>query len=155
MIQQQRPEPARPVRALTDNQFIETIRYEGRYPTRERATVVIRTVLAAFGQQLGAGDRAELASALPPSAARQLTARSAADRSLSGGELVADIARHTPGATRATARWDTGTVLTTVARLAGPDLLARVLTGLPDGYALLFGQARLVHPRPASSPSPR
>ncbi|MFF0450616.1 DUF2267 domain-containing protein [Streptomyces sp. NPDC004609] len=153
MIQQHRPEPTRPVRALTDNQFIETVRYEGRYPTRERAAVVTRTVLAALGQQLSGGDRTDLAAALPPVAASHLTARTGADRPLGGGELVADIAHHTPGATRATARWDTGTVLTTVARLAGPDLLARVLTGLPDGYALLFGQARLVRPRPAS-PSP-
>lgn len=48
------------------------------------------------------------------------------------------------GGTPATARWDTGAVLATVADLAGPDLLDRILTQLPSGYALLFGRAELV-----------
>ncbi|RPK43120.1 hypothetical protein EES37_17650 [Streptomyces sp. ADI91-18] len=60
-----------------------------------------------------------------------------------------DLAART-GATPATARWDTGAVLTVVARLAGPDLLARILRRLPDGYALLFGQAELRRPQPAA-----
>ncbi|MFE2275645.1 DUF2267 domain-containing protein, partial [Streptomyces lavendulae] len=55
------------------------------------------------------------------------------------------------GATPAVARWDTGAVLAIVTRLAGPDLLARILRRLPDGYALLFGQAELHRPEPAAA----
>lgn len=50
----------------------------------------------------------------------------------------------------AIARWDTGAVLAVVTRLAGPDLLARILRHLPGGYALLFGQAELRQPQPTA-----
>ncbi|MFE6268580.1 hypothetical protein ACFVQ9_07270 [Streptomyces goshikiensis] len=40
-------------------------------------------------------------------------------------------------------------MLSTVARLAGPDLLGRILRRLPGGYALLFGQTELRRPEPA------
>ncbi|GDY69393.1 hypothetical protein SAV14893_087860 [Streptomyces avermitilis] len=54
-----------------------------------------------------------------------------------------DLAERT-GGTLATTRWDTGTVLGVLARLAGDDLTARIIGQLPDGYALLFGRAQLV-----------
>lgn len=38
----------------------------------------------------------------------------------------------------ATTRWDVGSILGVVARIAGPDLLDRILTRLPSGYAILF-----------------
>ncbi|MFI1155104.1 DUF2267 domain-containing protein, partial [Streptomyces sp. NPDC020817] len=38
-----------------------------------------------------------------------------------------------------------------VTRLAGPDLLTRILHQLPDGYALLFGQAELRRTEPAAA----
>ncbi|MGW3450281.1 DUF2267 domain-containing protein, partial [Streptomyces sp. NPDC001076] len=47
------------------------------------------------------------------------------------------------GASQATTRWDTGSVFSAVAALAGPDLLTRILRQLPSGYALLFGRAEL------------
>ncbi|MFD7094089.1 hypothetical protein [Streptomyces xanthophaeus] len=47
----------------------------------------------------------------------------------------------------AVARWP-GAVL---ARLAGPDLLARILHKLPGGYALLFGETELRQPQPAAA----
>ncbi|WCD91182.1 hypothetical protein KPP03845_200143 (plasmid) [Streptomyces xanthophaeus] len=50
----------------------------------------------------------------------------------------------------AVARWP-GAVLAIVARLAGPDLLARILHKLPDGYTLLFGQTELRQPQPAAA----
>ncbi|MFE9845047.1 hypothetical protein [Streptomyces goshikiensis] len=37
-----------------------------------------------------------------------------------------------------------------VARLAGPDLLARIPRRLPYGYALLFGHAQPRRPEPAA-----
>ncbi|KJY17238.1 hypothetical protein VR43_30815, partial [Streptomyces sp. NRRL S-104] len=63
---------------------------------------------------------------------------------------VKDLAART-GTSPAVARWDTGAVLAVVARLAGPGLLARILHRLPDGYALLFGQAQLRRPEPAAA----
>ncbi|MBK3589370.1 DUF2267 domain-containing protein, partial [Streptomyces sp. MBT57] len=47
------------------------------------------------------------------------------------------------GGTAATARWDAGTVLAAVGSLMDPALVARVIDGLPTGYALLFGRAQL------------
>ncbi|MEC4576493.1 hypothetical protein [Streptomyces virginiae] len=98
--QPRRANPAQP--AMTFDQMLERVRYEGDHPTRERAEEAVRTVLAARA-----------------------------------------------GTTPAVARWDTGAVLAVVARLAGPDLLARILRQLPGGYALLFGEAELRQPQPA------
>ncbi|MFE9796808.1 DUF2267 domain-containing protein [Streptomyces goshikiensis] len=136
--------------AMTFDRMLERVRYEGAYPTRERAAEAVHHVLAALGRQLTGDERADLAQCLPIEAALTLTARIPTTEHLTGWGFVKDLASRT-GATPATARWDTGAVLTVVARLAGPDLLARVLRRLPGGYALLFGQAELRRPEPAAA----
>ncbi|MFI5642520.1 DUF2267 domain-containing protein [Streptomyces goshikiensis] len=136
--------------AMTFDRMLERVRYEGAYPTRERAAEAVHHVLAALGRQLTGDERADLAQCLPIEAALTLTARIPTAEQLTGWGFVKDLAART-GATPATARWDTGAVLTVVARLAGPDLLARVLRRLPGGYALLFGQAELRRPEPAAA----
>ncbi|WP_407836305.1 DUF2267 domain-containing protein [Streptomyces sp. DSM 116496] len=140
MYDQPRPNPAPP--AMTFEQVLERVRYEGAYPTRERAEEAVRTVLAALGRQITGDERVDLAQRLPVEAALTLTARIPDTEQLTGWGFVKDLATRT-GATPATARWDTGAVLAVVTRLAGPDLLARILHQLPGGYALLFGQAEL------------
>ncbi|CAM5392208.1 hypothetical protein SMICM304S_04230 [Streptomyces microflavus] len=45
------------------------------------------------------------------------------------------------GGTAATARWDAGTVLAAVGALMDPALVARIIDGLPTGYALLFARS--------------
>ncbi|MET7937368.1 DUF2267 domain-containing protein [Streptomyces sp. NPDC005322] len=131
---------------MTFDELIEAVRYDGIYPTRERAEEVTRTVLAALGRQLTGDERVALAAVLPTRAARMFAGEVPRPEPLTGWGFVKDIAAHTPGATRATARWDAGSVLGVLARLAGPELLARILGRLPDGYALLFGQAQLARP---------
>ncbi|MFI1936008.1 DUF2267 domain-containing protein [Streptomyces purpureus] len=74
---------------------------------------------------------------------------SALGRQLTGWGFVKDLAGRV-GGSPATARWDAGSVLSTVARLAGPQLLDRVLARLPEGYALLFGRAELRQSRSAA-----
>ncbi|MFE9845433.1 DUF2267 domain-containing protein [Streptomyces goshikiensis] len=142
------PRPNASQTAMTFEQMLERVRYEGAYPTRERAAEAVHHVLAALGRQLTGDERVDLAQCLPVEAALTLTAQIPDTRHLTGWGFVKDLAART-GATPATARWDTGAVLTTVARLAGPDLLARILHRLPEGYALLFGQAELRRPEPA------
>ncbi|QDQ16088.1 DUF2267 domain-containing protein [Streptomyces spectabilis] len=122
--------------------MLEKVRYEGAYPTRDRAEEAVRLVLAGLGRQLTGDERVELAARLPREAARVLTDQIPAPRPLTGWAFVKDLASRN-GATLATTRWDTGSVLCTVAALAGPDLLTRVLHQLPSGYALLFGRAEL------------
>ncbi|MFE6270384.1 DUF2267 domain-containing protein [Streptomyces goshikiensis] len=134
--------------AMTFDQMLERVRYEGAYPTRERAAEAVHHVLAALGRQLTGDERVDLAQCLPIEAALTLTAQIPDTRHLTGWGFVKDLAART-GATPAVARWDTGAVLATVARLAGPDLLGRILRRLPGGYALLFGQAELRRPEPA------
>ncbi|MFE9804364.1 DUF2267 domain-containing protein [Streptomyces goshikiensis] len=136
--------------AMTFDRRLERVRYEGAYPTRERAAEAVHHVLAALGRQLTGDERADLAQCLPVESALTLTAQIPDTRHHTGWGFVKDLAART-GATPATARWDTGAVLATVARLAGPDLLARILRRLPDGYALLFGQAELRRPEPAAA----
>ncbi|MFG2715774.1 DUF2267 domain-containing protein [Streptomyces goshikiensis] len=135
--------------AMTFDQMLEHVRYEGAYPTRERAAESVYTVLAALGRQVTGEERVDLAQRLPVEAALTLTAQIPDTEQLTGWGFIKDLASRT-GATPATARWDTGAVLAVVSRLAGPDLLDRILQRLPDGYALLFGQAELRRPQPVT-----
>lgn len=143
------PRPDGPSTAMTFDEMLERVRYEGAYPTRERAEEAVRTVLAALGRQITGDERIDLAQRLPVEAALTLAARIPDAEQLTGWGFVQDLAERT-GGTPATARWDTGAVLAVVTRLAGPDLLARILRRLPGGYALLFGQAELRRPQPAA-----
>ncbi|MCX5400560.1 DUF2267 domain-containing protein [Streptomyces sp. NBC_00102] len=127
--------------AMTYTLMLEKIRYDGAYPTRERAEEAVRLVLAGLGGQLTGTERQGLAARLPEEAAGVFLA-GRPEAPLTGRDFVTSLALLT-GASTATTRWDTGSVLTTVAQLAGPDLLARVLQALPQGYALLFGRAEL------------
>ncbi|MGW6690023.1 DUF2267 domain-containing protein [Streptomyces sp. NPDC054961] len=146
--------PERSLVAMTYHQMLERVRYEGAYPTRERAEAAVRAVLAALGRQLTGDERVDLARCLPVEAALALTASVPAAGHLAGHldgwEFVKDLAART-GGTPATARWDTGAVLAPVSVLAGPDLLSRILRQLPEGYALLFGQAQLLRPQPMAA----
>ncbi|MET9966933.1 DUF2267 domain-containing protein [Streptomyces sp. NPDC006356] len=126
-------------------QMLETVRYEGAYPTRGRAEEAVRLVVAGLGRQLTGDERVELAAHLPHEAARILAEQIPDTEPLTGWAFVKDLAART-GASLATARWETGSVLTAVAALAGPDLLTRILHQLPSGYALLFGRAELTQP---------
>lgn len=128
---------------MTFHQMTEWIRYEGAYPTRERAEEVTRAVLAALGRQLTGDERVDLAACLPTEAALDFTGQIPEAEPLTGWGFVKDLATRT-GVTPAVARWDTGAVLTVVAHLADLGLLDRILAQLPPGYALLFGRAELV-----------
>ncbi|MFD8720434.1 DUF2267 domain-containing protein [Streptomyces sp. NPDC059629] len=122
--------------------MLEKVRYDGAYPTRERAEEAVRLVLSGLGRQLAGDERVELAARLPVEAARILTAQIPDTHPLGSWAFVKDLAART-GASPATARWDTGSVFSAVAACAGPDLITRILRRLPSGYALLFGRAEL------------
>lgn len=130
-------------REMTFEHFLEKVRYDGAYPSRESAEVVVRDVLAALGRLLDGEGRTQIAACLPSAAAGVLTGQESDGRFLTGHEFVMDLAGRT-GTTPAVARWNAGTVLTAVAALAGPALLDSVLAALPAGHALLFGRAELI-----------
>ncbi|WP_326588938.1 DUF2267 domain-containing protein [Streptomyces sp. NBC_01294] len=144
------PRPDRPTPAMTFDQMLERVRYEGAYPTLERAEEAVRTVLAGLGRQITGDERLDLAQCLPVEASLALTAQIPDTEQLTGWGFVKDLAART-GVSPAIARWDTGAVFATVTALAGPDLLARILQRLPDDYALLFGQAQLRRPQRAAA----
>ncbi|ARX89439.1 MULTISPECIES: DUF2267 domain-containing protein [Streptomyces] len=123
-------------------QMLEKVRYEGAYPTRERAEEAVREVLAGLGRQLTGDERVDLARCLPLEAARVLTAQIPDTQPLTGRDFVKDLATRS-GASLATTRWDIGSVFAAVTAHAGPHLITRILRRLPTGYALLFGQADL------------
>ncbi|MFI5642300.1 DUF2267 domain-containing protein [Streptomyces goshikiensis] len=148
MYDQLRPNVSQP--AMTFDQMLERVRYEGAYPTRQRAAEAVHHVLSALGCQLTGDERVDLAQALPAEAALTLTAQIPETEHLTGWGFVKDLASRT-GVSPAVARWDTGAVFAVVTRIAGPDLLARILRRLPDDYALLFGQAQLSRPHPAAA----
>lgn len=135
-------QPSRSTAGMTFEQMLEHVRYEGAYATRDQAEQAVRAVLAAFGRQLTGEERVELASRLPYEAALTFTSEIPATEPLTGWGFVKDLATRT-GGSAATTRWDTGTVFRIVAHFAGEELLSRILTQLPSGYALLFGRAEL------------
>ncbi|MEU7225305.1 DUF2267 domain-containing protein [Streptomyces chrestomyceticus] len=122
--------------------LLEKVRYDGAYPTRQKAEEAVHLVLSGLGRQLTGDERVELAARLPAEAACILTAQIPDPQPLGGWAFVKDLAART-GASLATTRWDTGAVFSAVAAHAGPDLLTRILRQLPSGYALLFGRAEL------------
>ncbi|WP_369179452.1 DUF2267 domain-containing protein [Streptomyces mutabilis] len=128
--------------AMSYGQMLEQVRYNGAYPTRERAEQVVSAVLAALGRRITGEERVELAARLPREAARIFAAEIPGTEELTGWAFVRDLASRT-GGTLATTRWDVGSVLGVVARIAGPALLDRLLAQLPSGYAILFGRAEL------------
>ncbi|MGW2593998.1 DUF2267 domain-containing protein [Streptomyces sp. NPDC001515] len=123
-------------------QMLERVRYEGAYPTRERAEEAVQLVLAGLGRQLTGDERVDLAACLPTEAARTLTTQIPSTQPLTGWGFVKDLATRS-GASLAPTRWDAGSVFTAVAAYAGPGLVTRILHQLPPGYALLFGRAEL------------
>ncbi|WP_408055690.1 DUF2267 domain-containing protein [Streptomyces apricus] len=138
-----RPAPSRQAYGRAYEQMLDKVRYEGAYPTRERADEAVRLVLAGLGRQLTGDERVDLAGSLPPEAARVLTEQIPDRQPLTGWSFVKDLATRT-GASLATTRWDTGSVFSAVAACAGPELVTRILQQLPTGYALLFGRVELV-----------
>ncbi|MFE5690787.1 DUF2267 domain-containing protein, partial [Streptomyces sp. NPDC056512] len=58
-------EPAAARTGMSFRQMLERIRYEGAYPSRERAEDVTRAVLTALGRQLIGDERVDLAGCLP------------------------------------------------------------------------------------------
>ncbi|MFB7090543.1 DUF2267 domain-containing protein [Streptomyces sp. NPDC056296] len=103
---------------------------------------VVSSVLAALGRRVTGEERAELAARLPREAARIFAAQVPATDSMTGWAFVRDLAPRT-GGTLAPTRWDVGSVLRVVTRIAGSDLLDRILAQLPSGYAILFGRTDL------------
>ncbi|CAL9560674.1 hypothetical protein SUDANB105_04615 [Streptomyces sp. enrichment culture] len=139
-----------PLAAGTDGwpELIDGVREAGQYPTRAEAERVTRTVLSALGGHVVGEERVELARALPTEAARVIAAQIPATRPLTAAEFVDSVATRIEGATPATARWDVSSVLSVLPPLIGDDLLTRILSELPPGYALLFGRPQLTPARP-------
>lgn len=125
---------------LQSSRFGQPERLAIRHGTRPTLSQFVTRVLP--GRQLTGDERAALAACLhvPAEAALAITStvQICNAEPLTGWDFV-DLAAHT-GGTPATARWDTGSVLATVAHL-----LDRVLAQLPFGHVLLLcGRAELV-----------
>ncbi|MFI9832009.1 DUF2267 domain-containing protein [Streptomyces sp. NPDC051913] len=125
-------------------ELVDAVRESGQYPTRTEAESVTRVVLSALGGHVTGDERVALARALPEQAARVVAAQIPATRPLTAAEFVESVAARIEGATTATARWDVSSVLSTLPRWAGDALVDRILSQLPQGYALLFGRAELM-----------
>jgi uncharacterized protein (DUF2267 family) len=135
---------ARAVTRSSWSDLVAQVREAGLYPTEEQAERVTRAVLAALGEHVVGDERVDLAQALPEEAGRIVAAQVPAHQAPAAADFVDELSRRLPNATQATARWDTTSVLGVLPGLIGEDLTHRLLSRLPSGYALLFGQAELV-----------
>ncbi|MCG6500009.1 DUF2267 domain-containing protein [Kitasatospora sp. A2-31] len=120
--------------------FLDRVQERGEYDTPQEAERCARVVLALLGAHLVGGVRADLAARLPETLALVLLNPLEAAEPLSPDRFVRATAAWIEGATEATALWDIGAVLSTVAEAAGDDLMQQVLLQLPPGYDILFGR---------------
>ncbi|MFJ8622798.1 DUF2267 domain-containing protein [Kitasatospora sp. NPDC093550] len=124
--------------------FLARVVERGEYRGEAEADHAARVVLALLGEHLVGSERTELAEALPGTYASLLRDAEPASEPLSAERFVQGVVGWIDGATTATAQWDIGAVLSTVADLVPEELIDRVVEQLPEGYDLLFG-----HPTPA------
>ncbi|MFJ5833857.1 DUF2267 domain-containing protein [Streptomyces sp. NPDC093089] len=120
--------------------FLDDVRERGAYDTTEEAERAARVVLALLGAHLVGDVRAHLAARLPEGFALILLNPLQSVEPLSPERFVRATAAWVEGATERTASWDVSAVLSTVADVAGDDLLGQILFQLPVGYDLLFGR---------------
>ncbi|MFG3226079.1 DUF2267 domain-containing protein [Kitasatospora sp. NPDC048194] len=125
-------------------EFLARVVERGEYRGEAEADHAVRVVLALLGEHLVGAERSELADALPATYASLLRDAQPAAEPLTAERFVSAVVGWIDGATPATAQWDIGAVLSTVADLVPEELVERVIEQLPDGYDLLFG-----HPLPA------
>ncbi|MGW2254678.1 DUF2267 domain-containing protein [Kitasatospora sp. NPDC001660] len=124
--------------------FLARVVERGEYRGQAEADHAARVVLGLLGEHLVGGERTELAGIVPGAYAMLLRDAAPTGEPLTAERFVDAVVGWIDGSTPATAQWDIGAVLSTVADLAPGDLIDRVLDQLPDGYDLLFG-----HPLPA------
>lgn len=92
-------------KAMTFTGLLEKIRYEGAYPTRERAEEALSAVLGGLGAQITGEERAAFAASLPREAAQEFTRTAPGGAPVPAAGFVDALAART-GGTAATARWD-------------------------------------------------
>ncbi|MGK3937920.1 DUF2267 domain-containing protein [Streptomyces caeruleatus] len=138
------PSGDRATRTARWSDLVDAVRDAGQYASAAEAEQVVRVVLAALGDHVTGDERVDLARALPEEAARLVASRIPVNRPLTAPEFVDAVAGRIEGATPATARWDVSSVLSVLPKLVGDELVDRLLSQLPSGYALLFGKAELV-----------
>ncbi|MER7768428.1 DUF2267 domain-containing protein [Kitasatospora sp. NPDC096140] len=124
--------------------FLARVVERGEYRGEAEADHAARVVLVLLGEHLVGSERGELADALPEMYASLLRDAKPAAEPLTAERFVQAVGGWIDGATTATAQWDIGAVLSTVADLVPGELIDRVIEQLPEGYDLLFG-----HPTPA------
>ncbi|WP_346777226.1 DUF2267 domain-containing protein [Streptomyces sp. HNM0575] len=120
------------------------VREYGRYATDAETKQVVRVVLSSLGGHLPEGVREQVAARLPATAAETLRYQLPATKPLTAPEFVDAVANRLDGATNGTARWDASSVLSVLGEVCGDELTDRMITELPQGYALLFGRAELM-----------
>ncbi|MFF1872786.1 DUF2267 domain-containing protein [Kitasatospora herbaricolor] len=120
--------------------FLEEVRERGEYDGPHEAERAARVVLALLGAHLVGDVRAKLAARLPETMSLILLNPLQAAEPLTPERFVRATAAWIEGATEATALWDIGAALSTVADAAGDHLMDQILLQLPPGYDLLFGR---------------
>ncbi|MEY9930444.1 uncharacterized protein (DUF2267 family) [Catenulispora sp. GP43] len=121
--------------------FMEQVIDRGEYRSPDEADRAARVVLALLGAHLIGRTRAQLAALLPETFALILLNPLPAAQPLNAERFVRATAAWIEGATEATALWDIGAVLSVVADIAGPGLMAQALLQLPADWPPLFGMS--------------
>ncbi len=126
--------------AMSETAFLRRVAERGEYPGEGEAAHSARVVLALLGVRLVGPERTRLARLLPAPYAQLVRQAPPAEGPVSSEQFVQAVAAWIEGATAATALWDVGAVLSTVADLADEELLRQLMMQLPTGFELLFGR---------------
>ena len=120
-------------------EFLSTVRDRGSYADRTEAEQVTRAVLAVLGRRLGADVAKDVAVQLPVGLQESLTNTAGPVEGFGPDAFLSRVAQAL-GTSIATAKWDVGAVLSTLADALSVDQLAQLMGVLGPGYAILFGQ---------------
>lgn len=127
---------------MTYAEFLATVRRNGEYASSDDARLAAQLVLGALGKRLPQATAEHLLDQLPTEIGESLDEIDGPGLTWGVSEFLRHIAEAT-GEDEEAARGHAEAVLTAVAETVSGGELNKVISGLPAGYAELFGHAEL------------
>lgn len=128
---------------MHQGEFLAQVRERGEYADQVEAERVARAVLGVLASRIQPSSIENLAAQLPGELSGALDPGDQIEADNFGVEEFCRRVSQVVGTGERIAEWDAAAVLSTLAVNVSGGLLNQVLSGLPSGYASLFGHPEL------------
>lgn len=128
---------------MHQGEFLAQVRERGEYVDQAEAERVTRAVLEVLASRIQPSSIENVASQLPGDLAGALDPGDQIEADNFGVQEFCRRVSQVVGTGERIAEWDAAAVLSTLAVNVSGGLLNQVLSGLPSGYASLFGHPEL------------